>query len=107
MVRWVWTEYTVAKYEPAAAGYRFDDVVETIHPQPRTPAEGGLFEHLLARRHGRAEVFCGAGVAAAARPRGDGAAPGCRAGALLSDSWDLFGDAGMTWEAVSGWIEVA
>lgn len=37
-------------------------MVETVHPKPRTPGEAELFEHLLARRHGRAELFRGAGL---------------------------------------------
>jgi hypothetical protein len=104
-VRRVWSEYTVAKYDTAAAGYRFGDVVEAVHPRPWTPAEAELFEHLLARRHGRAEVFRGAGLPLLRARAAMGQIPVAERRALLADSWELFRAAGMTWEAVSGWLE--
>jgi hypothetical protein len=105
-VRRVYTEFATLKYDTPTAGYRFGDVVETVHPKPRTPGEAELFEHLLARRHGRAELFRGGGLPMLRARAVLAAMPAGERRARLGD-WALFRGAGMTWEAVPAWLDAS
>jgi hypothetical protein len=56
----LYTEYSFLKYDTAAHGYRFGDVVDTVcpattHPDVRDTPTGALFEFAIDRRHGREE----------------------------------------------------
>ncbi len=53
--RRLYTEYGLLKYDTAAHGVRFADVIDLTHPRPGTPAQGDLFRHALDRRHNRAD----------------------------------------------------
>ncbi|MEV0715657.1 TROVE domain-containing protein [Asanoa sp. NPDC050611] len=52
----LYTEYGLLKYDTAAKGFRFADVIDLVHPAPAAPWQGDLFMAALERRHGRAEV---------------------------------------------------
>lgn len=49
----LYNERTLLKYDTASHGFRFGDVLDLTHPTPRAPWQGHLFDHALARRHGR------------------------------------------------------
>jgi hypothetical protein len=54
----LYTEYNMLKYDTAAHGFRFGDVVEIVHPTGEHPGvkhtpTAALLEHALVRRHGR------------------------------------------------------
>jgi hypothetical protein len=49
----LYTEYSLLRYDTAARGVRFGDVVDLTHPVPTAPWQGDLFAWALARRHRR------------------------------------------------------
>ncbi|MCF2532375.1 TROVE domain-containing protein [Yinghuangia soli] len=95
----LYTERSLLKYDTAAKGYRFADVLELVHASPAAdkPWQGPLFKHAIDRRHGRDETVPDAlrTVAAnrALRAEAD------RDPAVLLDAERLRA-AGMTWEDV-------
>jgi hypothetical protein len=54
-VQRLYTEYALLKYDTASKGYRFGDVLDLTHPEPKAPWQGDLFTHALDRRHGRGD----------------------------------------------------
>ena len=55
-VRRLYTEYTLLKYDTPSHAFRFGDVIDLVHPQPRLDGavwQGPLFRYALDRRHGR------------------------------------------------------
>jgi hypothetical protein len=98
-VQRLYSEHALLKYDTAAHGFRFADVLDLVHPSPAAdkPWQGALFGHALDRRHGRAAETPAVlsmlrhnaelRTAAAARPE-----------VLLSP--DNLRAAGMTWEDV-------
>ncbi|GAB2794463.1 TROVE domain-containing protein [Streptomyces daliensis] len=107
-VRRLYGERSLLKYDTDAHAFRFGDVLELIHaaPDPAKPWQGALFQHALDRRHGRAS-----GVPEEL--------PVMRARAELSampvverqlmptqpDGPEVLRGAGMTWEALAGWLQ--
>lgn len=108
-VRRLYDERALVKWDSAAAGFRFADVLDLTHPTPAPEKawQGALFEHALDRRHGRDTDL-------------PTALPLLRARAELlnrpvEQRRALFDNAeqaratlraaGMTWEAVAGWLQ--
>ncbi len=101
----LYDERSLAKYDGETAGFRFADVLELTHPAPRAAWQGELFAFALARRHGRA-------VSSTALPMLH-----ARAGLLTlpveerravierEDASAILRSAGMTWEALAGWLQ--
>ncbi|GIJ59429.1 hypothetical protein Vau01_069450 [Virgisporangium aurantiacum] len=95
----LYNERSLLKYDTAARGFRFGDVIDLVHPTPAAdkPWQGDLFKHAIDRRHGRDEppaaslrvLAANASLRTAAR---DDRARLADAGALKQ--------AGMTWEDV-------
>jgi hypothetical protein len=52
-VQRLYTEYALLKYDTASKGFRFADVIDLVHPSPKTPWQGDLFEYALDTRHDR------------------------------------------------------
>jgi hypothetical protein len=107
-VRRLYTERSLLKYDTGARGFHFGDVIELVHPapDPDKPWQGALFAHALDRRHGR-----GAEIPAVLRtlrarqelmatPVGER-----REVAVSEDGPRRLGAAGVTWEALSGWLQ--
>jgi hypothetical protein len=96
-------ERALLKYDTATRGYRIGDVIDVVHPVPRAPWQSALFRHAIDRRHGRTEeppAELGTLRARAALM----ALPGADRRAVLADPARLAA-AGMTWEALSGWLD--
>lgn len=93
----LYTEYGLLKYDTAAKGFRFADVIDLVHPIPAAPWQSDLFKVALERRHEREHLSIGglpmltanAGLRAAA----------ARDASVLTDAQRLKA-AGMTWEDV-------
>jgi hypothetical protein len=51
-VQVLYSEYMLLKYDTAAHGFRFGDVIDLCHPDPSAPWQGDLYVHALDRRHG-------------------------------------------------------
>jgi hypothetical protein len=107
-VQRLYTERSLLKYDTDSKGYRFGDVLNLVHaaPDPAKHWQGFLFQHALDRRHGNADEIPEALHTLHAR---DALMkmPVDRRRAALGDPnvTDQFADAGMTWEALAGWLQ--
>ncbi|MFJ1970532.1 TROVE domain-containing protein [Streptomyces sp. NPDC087903] len=108
-VRRLYNGPSLLKYDTASKGYRFGDILNLVHaaPDPAKPWQGELFRYALDRRHNpdtavppesdqvliahRALMALPAGERRAVVTSGDGAA--------------RLAAAGMTWEALAGWLQ--
>lgn len=106
-VRRLYGERAALKYDGQSRAWRMADVVELVHPKPRDDAQSALFRWLLDSRHDRD----GSGdpaylpmLAANAELR---AMAQVERHLLLTgpDAPRLLAKAGMTWEALSGWLD--
>jgi hypothetical protein len=104
----LYTERALLKYDTDAKGYRFADVIDLVHPAPAAdkPWQGELFAHALDRRHHREHpiperlTVLRARAALARLPVEE------RRGVLpASDGPQRLHAAGMTWEALAGWLQ--
>lgn len=102
----LYTERALLKYDSDSKGFRFGDVVELVHPAPKALWQGDLFEHAIDRRHNRDKpipeslelLHTRAEIAKwDAQKKRD----------LLKrpDAADFLAHAGMTWEALAGWLQ--
>ncbi|WP_137991247.1 TROVE domain-containing protein [Streptomyces vilmorinianum] len=107
-VQRLYTQWALLKYDTDSKGYRFGDVLELVHAAPSGDRawQGDLFKHAIDRRHGRANDI----------------PPRLRM--LVNRAWLMdmpietrrqaladpqkmssLADAGMTWEALAGWLQ--
>lgn len=107
-VRRLYGERALLKYDAPGAAFRFGDVLELVHAAPdgAKPWQGALFRHALDRRHGRDREIppeLGTVRARAALT----ALPVAERRVLLGapDAAATLRRAGMTWEAVAGWLQ--
>ncbi|MFD5910196.1 TROVE domain-containing protein [Streptomyces massasporeus] len=102
----LYNERALLKYDTDSKGYRFGDVIELVHPAPAALWQGDLFEHAIDRRHNRTKpipeslqlLHTRAEIAKwDVQKRRD----------LLKrpDAADFLRHAGMTWEALAGWLQ--
>ncbi|MGY1455598.1 TROVE domain-containing protein [Streptomyces sp. SS8] len=105
-LRALYTERALLKYDTAARGFRFGDVIELVHPKPAAAWQGDLFRHAIDRRHGRDRDIPESLLTLRARARLT-AMPAAERRALLSGpaAQVALRDAGMTWEALAGWLQ--
>ncbi|MFI8966828.1 TROVE domain-containing protein [Streptomyces sp. NPDC053493] len=107
-VRRLYDERALLKYDTASKGFRFGDVLELVHaaPHPDKPWQGELFKHAVDRRHGRGDDVPPRLETLAHRARLLGMPVAERRRVLQDPSCqDVFAKAGMTWEAVAGWLQ--
>ncbi len=107
-VRQLYTEHALLKYDSPAAGFRFGDVIDLVHPSP-DPAkawQGDLFRCALDRRHGRGSTIP-ASLPMLNRRAWLLGLPTQKRRTLLTEpgAHRLLAQAGMTWEALSGWLQ--
>jgi hypothetical protein len=93
--RRLYTPYNLLKYDTAAHGFRFADVLDLCHPSPRDGEQSRLFRYALDRRHGRGGEETGISMVDLQML--------LRSQVLGGDTRRLFDDvalnhAGMTWE---------
>ncbi|MFL6112100.1 MAG: TROVE domain-containing protein [Catenulispora sp.] len=104
----LYSEYSLAKYDTDAKSFRFADVVDLVHPVAAAdkPWQGDLFRHALDRRHKRDNPVP-AGLGMLTERAGLLALPVAeRRGALLADGGPgRLAAAGLTWEALAGWLQ--
>lgn len=102
----LYNERSLLKYDTDSKGFRFGDVIELVHPAPSAAWQGDLFKHAIDRRHGRDEAIPESLQTLHARAdlmSWDVA----ERRALLSrpTAQSALRDAGMTWEALAGWLQ--
>lgn len=102
----LYSERSLLKHDSEASAFRFGDVIDLVHPAARAPWQGELFTHALDRRHGRDKPV--PHVLGTLRARGALMAvpPGQRR-AVLGETGAVtrLADAGITWEALAGWLQ--
>ncbi|MEU9335711.1 TROVE domain-containing protein [Streptomyces sp. NPDC048290] len=106
-VRRLYNDRALLKYDTASKGYRFGDVLNLVHAAPHAEKtwQGGLFQYALDRRHHPDTARPPVGMLAAhaelmALPVGERRAVVTGAGGP-----DRLRAAGLTWEAVAGWLQ--
>ncbi|GLW75413.1 RNA-binding protein [Kitasatospora phosalacinea] len=107
--RRLYTARAVLKYDTPSHAFRFADVLELTHPAPAAdrPRQGELFRYVLDRRHHlhravppRDEPVLAAREQLAALPLAE------RPAVLAApDAAHRLAAAGMTWEALAGWLQ--
>ncbi|GAA3646209.1 TROVE domain-containing protein [Streptomyces chitinivorans] len=105
-VRRLYSERSLLKYDSPAREFRFGDVLELVHaaPSPELPWQGDLFRHAIDRRHGRGDDISERLPMLRARARLMAVPAGERRRILTRDR-GLLERAGMTWEALAGWLQ--
>lgn len=111
-VQRLYNERSLLKYDIDSKGYRFGDVLELTHASPDgdKPWQGDLFKHAIDRRHGR-DAEIPARLRMVLRRAQLMSEPvmsrrGLLAGAALSEGAEgWLAGAGMTWEALAGWLQ--
>lgn len=107
-VRRLYGEVALLKYDTDAHAFRFGDVIDLTHPVPSSdrPGQADLFRHALDRRHGRGnEIPASLGLL---RRRAElFALPVGERRAVLDrpDAAETLRAAGVTWEALAGWLQ--
>lgn len=99
--RKLYSEYSLHKYDTDSKGYRFGDVLQLAHVKPKDAVQSELFSYALDRRYGNVTEVPAVLRMTNARDGLMKTDVSARKGLLNST---LLKDAGMTWEALSGWL---
>lgn len=107
-VRRLYTSRSLLKYDTASKGFRFGDVLNLVHasPDPDKPWQGALFRYALDRRHHPEQAVPPASdhLLTAHRRLMESPADERRALATGPGASERLAAAGMTWEALAGWL---
>ncbi|MGY6022185.1 TROVE domain-containing protein [Streptomyces spinosirectus] len=108
-VRRLYSGTSLLKYDTASKGYRFGDILNLVHaaPDPDKPWQGALFQYALDRRHNPDTAVPPAADRVLTAHRELMALPvGERRAVVASrDGAERLAAAGMTWEALAGWLQ--
>ena len=106
-VRRLYNQGALLKYDTDSKGWRFGDVVDVVHPIPSNdrPWQGDLFAHALDRRHGRDNPVPDSLDMLRRRAELMSWPVEQRRALLAQPAASLtLRAAGMTWEALAGWL---
>lgn len=106
-VRRLYHERALLKYDTDSRDVRFGDVLELVHasPAPDKAWQSDLFRHAIDRRHGRGEDVPDSLPTLKARARLMARPVGQRRQVLDTHQRKFLRAAGMTWEALAGWLQ--
>ncbi|WP_457031166.1 TROVE domain-containing protein [Kitasatospora sp. P5_F3] len=108
-VRRLYSGRALLKYDTGSRTYRFGDVVELTHPSPdpAKPWQGAVFRYALDRRHRPDRAVPPASDELLTAHHLLQSVPVAERRALVTspDSAELLAAAGMTWEALAGWLQ--
>ncbi|WP_367324049.1 TROVE domain-containing protein [Streptomyces sp. HUAS ZL42] len=108
-VRRLYSGKSLLKYDTASKGYRFGDILNLVHaaPDPDKPWQGELFQYALDRRHNPDTAVPPASSTVLTAHRELMALPvGARRAVVTSTGGaERLAAAGMTWEALAGWLQ--
>ncbi|MFE0674956.1 TROVE domain-containing protein [Streptomyces sp. NPDC058867] len=108
-VRRLYSGRALLKYDTASKGYRFGDILNLVHaaPDPAKPWQGDLFQYALDRRHNPDTAEPPASDRTLVAHRELMALPvGERRALVTSDGGaERLAAAGVTWEALAGWLQ--
>ncbi|WP_316742350.1 TROVE domain-containing protein [Streptomyces sp. MK7] len=100
---------SLLKYDTASKGYRFGDILNLVHasPDPDKPWQGELFRYALDRRHHPDTAVPPESVPVLAARRELMALPVEQRRAVITEPGgaERLAAAGITWEALAGWIQ--
>jgi len=107
----LYNEYSLLKYDTDSKGFRFADVLQLTHAKAKDAKQNALFSYALNRRYGSDVLESSHGNYAnlpmiMARQAVNRIVAPVRKN-MLTDAaaLSLIKDAGMTWEALSGWLQ--
>ncbi|XVV01216.1 TROVE domain-containing protein [Actinosynnema sp. CA-248983] len=102
----LYDERSLVKYDSAARGLRFGDVLNLVHPTTRRAWQSTLFTHALDRRYGNDTTIPPAlGVLTKRAELLSWPVERRRALFGRPDAAAVLRGAGMTWESVAGWLQ--
>ncbi|MEV6958392.1 TROVE domain-containing protein [Streptomyces sp. NPDC051207] len=108
-VRRLYDGRALLKYDTASKGYRFGDILNLVHaaPDPGKPWQGELFRYALDRRHHPDTAVPPATVPVLTAHRELMALPAGERRAVVTSPGgaERLAAAGMTWEALAGWLQ--
>ncbi|MGW2068299.1 TROVE domain-containing protein [Streptomyces sp. NPDC001953] len=108
-VRRLYHGKALLKYDTASKGYRFGDVLNLVHaaPHPGKPWQGELFRYALDRRHNPDTALPPASSTVLTAHRELMAIPVEQRRAVVTapGGAERLAAAGMTWEALAGWLQ--
>ncbi|MGW3360127.1 TROVE domain-containing protein [Streptomyces bungoensis] len=108
-VRRLYHARSLLKYDTAAKGYRFGDVLNLVHaaPDPAKPWQGELFRYALDRRHHPDTALPPASSPVLAAHRELMALPVAERRRVVTSrrGAERLAAAGLTWEALAGWLQ--
>ncbi|MFC8345635.1 TROVE domain-containing protein [Streptomyces sp. NPDC057280] len=108
-VRRLYSGKSLLKYDTAAKGYRFGDILNLVHavPDPDKPWQGELFRYALDRRHHPDTAVPPASNRTLVAHRELMALPVAERRAVVTSEGgaERLAAAGMTWEALAGWLQ--
>jgi hypothetical protein len=108
-VRRLYSGKSLLKYDTASKGYRFGDILNLVHaaPDPDKAWQGELFQYALDRRHNPDTAVPPASNRVLVAHRELMALPVAerRAVVTASDGAERLAAAGITWEALAGWLQ--
>lgn len=108
-VRRLYDAKSLLKYDTAARGYRFGDVLNLVHasPDPDKPWQGELFRYALDRRHHPDSAVPPASDRTLGAHRALMSLPVEERRAVVEapDAAVRLAAAGMTWEGLAGWLQ--
>jgi hypothetical protein len=108
-VRRLYHAKSLLKYDTASKGYRFGDVLNLVHasPDPDKPWQGELFRYALDRRHHPEAAVPPASLPVLTAQRELMALPVQERRAVVTSPGgaERLTAAGITWEALAGWLQ--
>ncbi|MEV6179350.1 TROVE domain-containing protein [Streptomyces sp. NPDC052015] len=108
-VRRLYSGRSLLKYDTASRGYRFGDILNLVHaaPDPDKPWQGELFRYALDRRHHPDTAVPPASDRLLIAHRELMALPVEERRAIVTSEGgaERLAAAGMTWEALAGWLQ--
>jgi len=108
-VRRLYTGRALLKYDSSSAAVRFGDVLELTHPtpDPERPWQADVFRYALDRRHHAARALPPADSDLLVAHHALMSVPVADRRAVVSspDAASVLAAAGMTWEALAGWLQ--
>ncbi|NBE54047.1 TROVE domain-containing protein [Streptomyces boluensis] len=108
-VRRLYHGKSLLKYDTSSKGYRFGDILNLVHaaPDPDKPWQGELFRYALDRRHNPDTAVPPDAVPVLAAHRALMELPVAERRAVVTapDGPERLAAAGITWEALAGWLQ--
>lgn len=108
-VRRLYSGKSLLKYDTASKGYRFGDILNLVHaaPDPDKPWQGELFQYALDRRHNPDTAVPPTSNRVLTAHRELMAVPVAERRAVVTSrrGAERLAAAGMTWEALAGWLQ--